>query len=326
MWLCELTGELAGKNCGTAEDVLKKDKPGAVRLFIDSPGGDVMAGMRVVAAMERRRALFPGEPLEIQVGAMACSMAANILALAPAGVRITGHKSSSVMFHTARGFAGGTPAELAGVAQYMRGVNNRVAAALAQRTGKPIEEFLKWFEDGGDHWLTGCECLELGIFDGETGGECPPVKMESLAALYRGIAAERRLAAKEEDMDKDEEKTLPQDPAAPAEPQEPAAPQAQEPAPVEEVREALKALKADIDELKEEVAAMKAKAPAAVLKGDGGMKLDASAAPAAATGWLELVKGIPGDISPRQYALRYAELRESHPVAYAQYMKAHRAR
>ena len=341
MTTLDLYGEMTEASCGALERRLATVADD-LTIRVDSPGGRVDCGQRLAVALERWASEHPDAALTIEVGAMACSMAANLLALAPARAAITGHSASMLMFHSCRGVAEGTPADMAAAAAYMCGVNRQVVEGLARRTGLPPETFRPWFR-GGEKWLTGAEALELGIFGGLASGAAA-LQPESLVALYNLAARAATNPQPEEEKNMAEETKQPcaeETPGIVEEIKEEVKEELKEnaPAPEEEIKEeetvkaedgggmeepetieeVLAALRAKVAELTEEVAALKA----AKAKLSGGLVLRKDAQAKAPKAWPELLKGIRVDQPPREYAKAYAELKAKHQGEYEAYMKAH---
>lgn len=342
MTTLDLYGEMTEATCGALERRLATVADD-LTLRIDSPGGMVECGQRLAVALERWADAHPECSLTLEVGAMACSMAANLLALAPARAAITGHAASMLMFHSCRGFAAGTPADMAAAAAYMCGVNRQVVDGLARRTGLPPETFRPWFR-GGEKWLTGAEALELGIFGGLASGAAA-LQPQSLVALYNLAARAASTQQPEEGNNMAEDTNKPcaeETPGIVEEIKEEVKEEIKEnaPAPAEEIKEeteekveaedggmeepetieeVLAALRAKVAELTEEVAALKA----AKAKLSGGLVLRKGAQAKALKSWPELLKGIPVDQPPREYARAYAELKAKHKAEYDAYMQAH---
>jgi ATP-dependent protease ClpP protease subunit len=343
MTTLDLYGEMTEATCGALERRLATVADD-LTIRVDSPGGRVDCGQRLAVALERWASEHPDAALTIEVGAMACSMAANLLALAPARAAITGHAASMLMFHSCRGVAEGTPADMAAAAAYMCGVNRQVVDGLARRTGLAPETFRPWFR-GGEKWLTGAEALELGIFGGLASGAAAS-RPESLVALYKLAARAASNPQTEEEKTMAEETKQPcaeETPGIVEEIKEEVKEELKEdaPAPAEEItekteekveaedgggmeepetiEEVLAALRAKVAELTEEVAALKA----AKAKLSGGLVLRKDAQAKAVKSWPELLKGIRVDQPPREYARAYAELKAKHQAEYQAYMQAH---
>jgi len=339
MTTLDLYGEMTEATCGALERRLATVSDD-LTIRIDSPGGRVDCGQRLAVALERWASEHPDAALTIEVGAMACSMAANLLALAPARAAVTGHAASMLMFHSCRGVAEGTPADMAAAAAYMCGVNRQVVEGLARRTGLAPETFRPWFR-GGEKWLTGAEALELGIFGGLASGAAA-LQPESLVALYKlaARAATNPQPEEENNMAEDTNKTCAEEtPAeklvekveeivekkdAPAEEtvETEEKVEAEDGGGMEEpetIEEVLAALRAKVAALEEEVTALKA----AKAKLSGGLVLRKDAQAKALKSWPELLKGIPVDQPPREYAKAYAELKAKHQAEYQAYMQAH---
>lgn len=327
MQTLELIGEMTPKNCGPLETLIGITNDD-LTLRIDSPGGRVDCGIRLAIALTRWAESHPTNTLTLEVGAMACSMAANLLALAPERAEITGYAASSVMFHSCRGVAEGTPADIIASAQWMGGINEQVIAGLSRRTGRPEKEFEPWFGQS-EHWLTGQEALDLGLFGGLASGAAA-IKPESLVALYKmaATAANKEETTVEELNKPCAEETLEEEVKEEViEEQIEKAPEEvveetkieEKPESEETIEEIIAGLKEKVAELTEEVEALKA-AKASLT---GGLRLRKDAPRAVRENWAELVKTIPTAMAPREYAARYEALKKEHPAAFAAYMRAH---
>ena len=340
MLTLDLIGEITAKSCAPLAARIEAAEDDLI-LRIDSPGGEVEAGVRLAVALARWAESHPANSLTLEVGAMACSMAANLLALAPERARVVGYAASSLMFHSVRGIAEGTPQDIIASARYMGGINAQVVAGLAKRTGRPEEEFRPWFR-GSEHWLTGREALDVGIFSGLASGAAA-LKTESLVALYKlaaQAASSTQQTEEEKNMADELKKPCAEDaPGIVEEIKEEVKEEVKEaaPAPEEEIKEEVveevaedspaegepiedivAALRAKVAELEEEITALKA-AKASLT---GGLRLRKDAPAAVPEDWLALVKALPA-CAPREYAERYKALKAAHAAAYKAYMSAH---
>ena len=334
----DLIGEMNDKSCNPIIARLATCNDDVV-LRIDSPGGEVESGIRLAVALTRWADAHPENSLTIDVGTMACSMAANLLALAPERAQIVGYAASMLMYHSCRGFAEGTPEDMISAASYMGGINKQVIEGLCKRTGLNAEVFRPWFH-GAEKWLTGKEAYEMGIFGGLVNGAAA-IEPASLVALYKlaanankteGVDAmdEEKKPCADEILDEVKEEVIEEQIE-----QEPA------PAPEEVVEEKIEAdgeeeiveaeeekddianiieeLKSKVAELTEEVEALKE----TKAKLTAGLKIRKDAPKAVAEDWVSLVKTIPTACSPREYAEKYTALKKAHMAAFNAYMNAH---
>lgn len=351
MTTLDLYGEMTEATCGALERRLATVSDD-LTIRVDSPGGRVDCGQRLAVALERWADANPDRALTLEVGAMACSMAANLLALAPARAAVTGHAASMLMFHSCRGVAEGTPADMAAAAAYMCGVNRQVVEGLARRTGLPPETFRPWFR-GGEKWLTGAEALELGIFGGLASGAAAS-KPENLVALYKLAARAATNPQPEEEKNMADETKQPcaeETPGIVEEIKEEVKEELKENAPAEEIKEeteekveaedgptieeVLETVKAAVAEtvkaaVAEAFKAAKAEgedelvaAKATQAKLSGGLVLRKNAQAKALKSWPELLKTIKDIQPPREYYSAYVDLKARHQAEYQAYVQDH---
>ncbi len=155
-----LEGEI---NQATASDVCyallqfeSQEPRSPITLLIDSPGGDVSAGWRIIDTLE----LVGAET--ICVG-LACSMAAMILASGIKGKRAA-LKHSRIMIHQP---LVGAPlmqsADFEIVASEMSRFRKVLYEHISDCTGKPYAQIEA--DCDRDHWLTAQEALDYGLID-----------------------------------------------------------------------------------------------------------------------------------------------------------------
>lgn len=128
-------------------------------LYINSYGGDVFAGGEMMIAIQK--AFIAGNVRSIEVGSIAASMAANIVAsLAAAGAKIVGHRNSQLMFHGCYTETTGGAQHHEDVAESLRNINESVISDL-NRVG--IKECRAWFSEGREKWIGINEAVELKL-------------------------------------------------------------------------------------------------------------------------------------------------------------------
>jgi len=128
-----------------------------IRLYINSPGGEVDAGLAIYDTIQFVRA-----PVSTIVIGMAASMAAVILAAGEKGRRYA-LPHSKVMIHQPWGGARGTASDIAIQAQEILKAKKLLNEILAQHTGQPLEKVER--DTDRDYYLSAQEALEYGLID-----------------------------------------------------------------------------------------------------------------------------------------------------------------
>ncbi|MBQ1429008.1 MAG: ATP-dependent Clp protease proteolytic subunit, partial [Kiritimatiellae bacterium] len=135
------------------------DEP--IDLYINSYGGDVFAGGEMMIALLKAQAA--GKLRTVEVGSLAASMAANIVAALKAnGGKVMAHANTQLMFHGCYTVAEGGAQHLEDTADSLRSINEAVISNL-NRLG--ITECRAWFAEGREKWLDATEAQKLGIVD-----------------------------------------------------------------------------------------------------------------------------------------------------------------
>lgn len=134
------------------------DEP--IDLYINSYGGDVFAGGEMMIALLKAHAA--GLIASVEVGSIAASMAANIVAALRAnGCHVTANANSELMFHGCYTETIGGAQHHEDVAESLRNINDAVIANL-NRIG--ITECRAWFAEGREKWIGAEDGLEMGLF------------------------------------------------------------------------------------------------------------------------------------------------------------------
>lgn len=136
---------------------LDKNGDGDIRLWINSPGGSVTAGMAVYDAMIRCK----NDVVTICTG-MAASMGAFLLAAGTKGKRMV-TPEAEIMIHQPLGGAQGQASDIELVAQHIGLTKKRLNSILADRTGQSIEKI--GHDCDRDYYLLAEEAIEYGIVD-----------------------------------------------------------------------------------------------------------------------------------------------------------------
>jgi ATP-dependent Clp protease, protease subunit len=136
-----------------------------IKLFINSPGGEVSAGMAIYDTMR-----FIEAPVYTICIGQAASMAAWILAAGAKGNRVAS-ENAQIMIHQGRTLIGGTYSDLKINMEEFDRMQQRMIRILSRHTGKDEESLAKALER--DCWMTPEEALEFGILDRVVSGSRP---------------------------------------------------------------------------------------------------------------------------------------------------------
>jgi ATP-dependent Clp protease protease subunit len=131
------------------------DKP--IRMYINSPGGSVYAGMAIYDAMQ-----YVKPDVETYCVGMAMSMGALILAGGAAGKRYV-LPNSKVMIHQGSGGFRGTPADIQIAAKEILSMTRRYAEIVALHSKRDVEEVMRDIDR--DRFLGPDEAVEYGLAD-----------------------------------------------------------------------------------------------------------------------------------------------------------------
>lgn len=128
-----------------------------ISLYIDSPGGDVYAGLGIVDTMN----FIKPDVSTICVG-MAASMGAVILASGVKGKRLA-LPNAMVLIHQPSSGAQGQQTEIQIVADETKRIRERINQILADATGQPIEKINADTER--DNYMRAGEACDYGLVD-----------------------------------------------------------------------------------------------------------------------------------------------------------------
>jgi len=135
-----------------SQDV-KKD----IKLYINSPGGSVTAGMAIYDTMQYVKA----DVQTICVG-LAASMSATLLAAGSKGKRFS-LPNAEIMLHQIMGGTEGQATDIKIRAEHILKLKDRLNAILAKHTGQSIKRIEK--DTDRDYFLTAEEAKSYGIID-----------------------------------------------------------------------------------------------------------------------------------------------------------------
>ena len=134
-----------------------QDPKKEIKLYINSPGGSVTAGLAVYDTMQFVKA----DVSTICVG-MAASMAATLLAAGQKGRRFT-LPNSEVLLHQVMGGAEGQAVEIEISARHIIKVKDRLNKILAKHTGQTLKQIEK--DTDRDFFMSAEEAKAYGLVD-----------------------------------------------------------------------------------------------------------------------------------------------------------------
>ncbi len=134
-----------------------QDPKKEIKLYINSPGGSVTAGLAIYDTMQ----YVKPEVSTICIG-MAASMAAVLLAAGAKGKRFA-LTNSEVLIHQVMGEAGGQAVEIEISARHILKIKHKLNDILARHTGQKIDKIEK--DTDRDYYMSAPEAKEYGIID-----------------------------------------------------------------------------------------------------------------------------------------------------------------
>lgn len=134
-----------------------QDKTQDIKIYINSPGGSVTAGMAIYDTMKHIKA----DVSTICIG-MAASMAATLLASGQKGKRFI-LPNAEVMIHQVMGGTEGQATDIQIHAEHIIRMKNSLNRILSELTGQTLERVSADTER--DHFMTASEAVAYGIVD-----------------------------------------------------------------------------------------------------------------------------------------------------------------
>jgi len=131
----------------------KKD----IKLYINSPGGIVSAGLAIYDTMQ-----FVKPAIQTVCVGMAASIAAFILAAGEKGKRFA-LPNSDILLHQVMGSAEGQAVDIEITAKQIIKTKQKINQILAKLTGQPLVKIEK--DTDRDFWLSAEEAKQYGIID-----------------------------------------------------------------------------------------------------------------------------------------------------------------
>lgn len=134
-----------------------QDPEKEIKLYINSPGGSVTAGLAVYDTMQYVKC----DVATICIG-IAASMGATLLAAGAKGKRYT-LPNSEILIHQVMGEAGGQAVEIEITARHILKIRDKLNQILARHTGQKLERISS--DTDRDFWMSAHEAKEYGIID-----------------------------------------------------------------------------------------------------------------------------------------------------------------
>ncbi|MCR8645897.1 ATP-dependent Clp endopeptidase proteolytic subunit ClpP [Paenibacillus sp. N1-5-1-14] len=134
-----------------------EDHEKEIKLYINSPGGSITAGMGIYDAMQ----YVKPEVSTLCIG-MAASMGAFLLSSGAKGKRYC-LSNSEVMIHQPLGGVQGQASDIEISAKRILNLRHKLNELLAKQTGQPIGKIER--DTDRDHFLSAQEALNYGLID-----------------------------------------------------------------------------------------------------------------------------------------------------------------
>lgn len=134
-----------------------EDKKRDIKLYINTPGGSVTAGMAIYDTMQ----YVSPDVSTICVG-LAASMGATLLAGGAKGKRFA-LPNSEVLIHQVMGGAEGQAVDIKIRAEHILKIKDKLNNILSNHTGQPLKKIEK--DTDRDYFMTAEEAKQYGIID-----------------------------------------------------------------------------------------------------------------------------------------------------------------
>ncbi|MCW1930334.1 MAG: ATP-dependent Clp endopeptidase proteolytic subunit ClpP [Candidatus Kerfeldbacteria bacterium] len=134
-----------------------QDENKEIKMYINSPGGSVSAGMAIYDTMQH----IKPDVSTICVG-IAASMAATLLAAGTSGKRFA-LPNSEVMIHQVMGGAEGQASDIKIAAEHILRIKDRLNRVLSKHTGQPLDVIDR--DTDRDNFMSAEEARKYGLID-----------------------------------------------------------------------------------------------------------------------------------------------------------------
>jgi ATP-dependent Clp protease, protease subunit len=190
----EITDDIGGFGVSAKSFLndMRAVKGDTINLSINSPGGDVFAGVAIYNALRSS-----GKKVNVKVLGLAAS-AASLIAMA--GDEIEMPENAMMMIHNPWSFAMGDADELRSTADVLDKIGNSLVGTYAARTGKADDEIKALLD--AETWMSAQEAVDMGFATKVT----PALQVRASFDLDRlPEAARTTFALAQEDKDVDPE-------------------------------------------------------------------------------------------------------------------------
>lgn len=136
----------------------QKDPKGEIRVFINSPGGEIYSGFAIFDLLK-----FVPCPVTTIVCGLAASMGSVLSLVGDKGRRFALPNSRIMIHQPLLSGAQGNITDLEIHSRQILKTREKLAEMYAEVTGKTVKKILKDMDR--DHWLTPEEALEYGLID-----------------------------------------------------------------------------------------------------------------------------------------------------------------
>lgn len=153
----EITDELAESVVAQLLYLESESKEKLIKMFINSPGGSVLAGLSIISCMLSLKC-----EISTYVSGLAASMGIVIAASGTKGKRYV-YPMSRILVHQCSGGAQGNVQDVAINYKEMEKLNDILMEHLGKCCGKKVEQLKKDCER--DAWFSAEEAIEYGLLD-----------------------------------------------------------------------------------------------------------------------------------------------------------------
>lgn len=153
----EVDDQVANRLCAQLLLLSAEDPRADISLYINSPGGSVIAGLAIYDTMR----LIPNDVSTLAMG-LAASMGQFLLCAGTPGKRYSLPHAQVLMHQGSAGF-GGTAADVEIYAEQLARTGATMTALTAQHTGQPVDRIEQ--DSLRDRWFSAEEALAYGFID-----------------------------------------------------------------------------------------------------------------------------------------------------------------
>ena len=153
----EVDDQVANRLCAQLLLLSAEDPRADISLYINSPGGSVIAGLAIYDTMR----LIPNDVSTLAMG-LAASMGQFLLCAGTPGKRYSLPHAQVLMHQGSAGF-GGTAADVEIYAEQLARTGATMTSLTAQHTGQPVERIEQ--DSLRDRWFSAEEALAYGFID-----------------------------------------------------------------------------------------------------------------------------------------------------------------